>query len=72
MAGKTAYKNKYNLENYDRINVTVNKGEKEKIKERAEALGMSINSYINSLIKEDMEGGKGRKKSDRDMEIYLF
>ena len=72
MAGKTDYKNKYNLENYDRINVTVSKGEKEKIKERAEALGMSINSYINNLIKEDMQNGRGRKKSDRDMEIYLF
>lgn len=72
MAGKTDYKNKYNLENYDRINVTVSKGEKEKIKERAEALGMSINSYINNLIKEDMQSGRGRKKSDRDMEIYLF
>ena len=72
MAGKTAYKNKYNLENYDRINFTVNKGEKEIIKERAEALGMSINAYINSLIKEDLNGGRGKKKSDRDMEIYLF
>ena len=72
MAGKTAYKNKYNLENYDRINVTVNKGEKEIIKERALSLNMSINAYINSLIKDDLNGGRGRKKSERDMEIYLF
>ncbi len=72
MAGKTAYKNKYNLENYDRINVTVNKGEKEIIKERADSLGMSINAYINSLIKEDLNGGQRKKKPDRDMEIYLF
>ncbi|MBE7011510.1 MAG: antitoxin [Ruminococcaceae bacterium] len=71
MAGKTAYKNKYNLENYDRINVTVNKGEKEMIRERATSLNMSINAYINSLIKDDLNGGR-KKKSDRDMEIYLF
>ena len=72
MAGKTAYKNQYNLENYDRINVTVNKGEKEIIKERADSLGMSINAYINSLIKEDLNGGQRQRKSGRDMEIYLF
>lgn len=72
MAGNTAYKNKYNLEKYDRINVTVNKGDKEKIKERADALGVSINAYIRNLIMDDINPvGKGRK-SDRDMEIYLF
>lgn len=72
MAGKTAYKNKYNLENYDRINLTVTKGDKEKIKERADALGVSINAYIKTLIKDDMENSTNRRKSDRDMEIYLF
>lgn len=71
MAGNTAYKNKYNLEKYDRINVTVNKGDKEKIKERADALGISINAYIRNLIMDDINQ-VGRRKSDRDMEIYLF
>ncbi len=71
MAGNTAYKNKYNLEKYDRINVTFNKGDKEKIKERADALGVSINSYIRNLVLSDVNQG-GRKRSDRDMEIYLF
>ncbi len=71
MAGNTAYKNKYNLEKYDRINVTFNKGDKEKIKEKADALGISINAYIRNLIMDDINHGS-RKKSDRDMEIYLF
>ncbi len=71
MAGNTEYKNKYNLEKYDRINVTFNKGDKEKIKERADALGVSINSYIRNLIMDDINHGT-RKKNDRDMEIYLF
>ncbi len=71
MAGNTAYKNKYNLEKYDRINITVNKGDKEKIKERAEALGVSTNTYIKNLIMSDINQGRV-KKSDRDMEIYLF
>ena len=71
MAGSTSYKNKYNLEKYDRINVTVNKGDKEKIKARADELGMSINSYIKELIMNDIDHGP-RKQKGRDMEIYLF
>lgn len=71
MSGNTAYKNKYNLEKYDRINVTVNKGDKEKIKARADALGVSINAYIRELITKDIESGS-RIQKDRDMEIYLF
>lgn len=71
MAGNTAYKNKYNLEKYDRINVTFEKGDKEKIKARADALGVSINSYIRTLIMNDINRVEGRK-ADRDMEIYLF
>lgn len=70
MAGNTAYKNKYNLEKYDRINVTVNKGDKEKIKERADMLGISINAYIRNLITDDIN--HGNRKASRDMEIYLF
>ena len=72
MAGNTTYKNKYNLEKYDRINFTVNKGDKEKIKERADALGMSINSYIRSLIMNDINLVERVRKNDKDMEIYLF
>ena len=72
MAGSTAYKNKYNTEKYDRINFTVNKGDKEKIKERADSLGISINAYIRDLIMNDINQVGRRKKPDRDMEIYLF
>lgn len=72
MAGNTTYKNKYNLEKYDRINFTVNKGDKEKIKERADALGMSINSYIRNLIMNDINLVERVRKNDKDMEIYLF
>lgn len=47
--------NKYNAKAYDRINVNVKKGEREKIKAHAEAQGLSLNGYINKLIAEDME-----------------
>lgn len=43
---------KYNLENYDRIEITVPKGQKEMIKEHAEP--GSVNSYIKGLIYKDM------------------
>lgn len=55
MAGKTEYKRQWNETNLDRLNITVKKGERDKIKAHAESLGMSLNAYINKLIKDDME-----------------
>lgn len=55
---KVEYDNKYQKENYDRIALNVNKGEKEKIKEYAKSKGYNgITEYIKSLIKQDMNGG---------------
>lgn len=51
----TASKQKYNDKAYDRIALTVKKGEKDIIKAYAESKGMSLNGYINKLIKNDME-----------------
>ena len=51
----TRAKRKYNSKMYDRLDITVKAGEKEKIKQRAEKLGKSINAYITDLIYEDME-----------------
>ena len=53
----TASKNKYNEKAYDRVNLTMKKGYKEKVKAHAEAQGLSLNGYINKLIAEDMEQG---------------
>ena len=47
--------NKYNTKTYDRINVNVKKGEREKIKAYAESKGMSLNAYICNLIEKDMK-----------------
>ena len=53
----TKYKNDFNKENYDRLNIQVPKGKKEEIKAHQKTRGYkSINDYINSLIKNDMEG----------------
>lgn len=45
---------KYNEKAYDRIEVKVYKGQKDKIKAHAESKGMSLNAYINDLIEKDM------------------
>ena len=47
--------NKYMSENYDRINLTVPKGQKEIIKAHAEAHSESVNGFINRAIDEAIE-----------------
>jgi uncharacterized protein (DUF1778 family) len=47
--------NKYVKNNYDRINVTMPKGQKEEIKAHAEALGESVNGFINRAISETIQ-----------------
>lgn len=47
--------NKYMAANYDRINLTVQKGKKETIKAHAEAQGESLNAFINRAITKTME-----------------
>ena len=46
---------KYQKKTYDRIELKVKKGEKEKIKARATELGISVNTYMIELIKKDLE-----------------
>lgn len=47
--------NKYVKNNYDRINVTFAKGQKDIIKAHAEAVGMSTNAYIIQAVAQAME-----------------
>ncbi len=47
--------NKYMAANYDRINLTVPKGEKETIQAHAAARGESTNGFIQRAISEAME-----------------
>lgn len=50
------YDNKYIKENYDTIKLLVPKGEKEKIKQKAETKGYkSMSDYIKILIRNDTE-----------------
>lgn len=52
--------NKYVKNNYDRINVTFPKGEKEKIKHHAESNSESVNAFITRAVKETMERDKSK------------
>lgn len=47
--------NKYVKNNYDRINVTFPKGQKEIIKEHAQKHGESVNAFIIRSVNETME-----------------
>ena len=53
-------KNRYNDKAYDRINLTVPKGQKDIIKAHAESQGESVNGFIqraiNTTIENDKEG----------------
>lgn len=55
---RTKANNKWNAKAYDRINLTVPKGQKEEIKAHAESKGESVNSFINRAIKQTIEADK--------------
>lgn len=56
--------NKYILKAYDRINLTVPKGQKEEIQTHAAALGESVNGFIGRAITEAMERDRSEAHDD--------
>lgn len=46
---------KYNAANYERIELRVEKGQKQEIKDHAEANGETLNGFVNRAIKETIE-----------------
>ena len=56
---KAKWQNDYIAKAYDRINLTVAKGEKEKLKDHANLYDNgSVNSFINRAIRETIERDK--------------
>ena len=47
---QTAANKRYNLKAYDRIEITVQKGNREIIAQAAAAAGMSVNAFIKEAI----------------------
>lgn len=60
---QTRATNKYISKSYDRINLTMPKGEKDKLKAHAETMGESMNSFIFRAISEAMERDKEKGRS---------
>ena len=58
-ADATAYQNQFIAQTYDRINLTIPKGEKENVKAHAESRDESVNGFIWRAIKETMSRDKG-------------
>lgn len=64
--------NKYIDNHYDRINLTVKKGHKELIQEAAKLKGVSVNTFINSLIDTELARvGLGFGSSEKDGDTVL-
>jgi hypothetical protein len=55
MAGKTAYKNKWQAENCERISLVVKKGRKQVIKDFATQQNDTLNGFINKAIDEKIQ-----------------
>ena len=55
MAGSTEYKNNWQKDHVDRVNLTMPKGQKEIIKAHAASRGESVNGFINRVIAEAIE-----------------
>ncbi len=53
--------NRYIAKSYDRINLTVPKGKKERIQNYAQSVGESVNGFINRAIDEAL------KEEDSDL-----
>ena len=62
MAGKTDYKNQWQKDNVDRVNLTMPKGKKDIIRAHAEAQGESTTGFINRAIDETMERDNSEKQ----------
>lgn len=46
---------KYNAANYDRIELRIEKGQKQALKEHAESRGETLNGFVNRAIREAVE-----------------
>lgn len=58
----TASKQRYNEKAYDRIALTVKKGEKDRLKAHAEQQGETLNGFINRAIDETIKRDTGSQE----------
>ena len=64
---KIAYNNRFIAQTYDRINLTVPKGDRKNIREHADEFdGGSVNAFIQRAIREAMQRDRMRGKDGGD------
>lgn len=61
-AARIRSNNKWTNANYDRINLAIPKGQKERIKAVAAAQGKSVNSFVAEAIAEKLERDNSAKE----------
>ena len=61
MPDRTDYKNKWQKENVDRVNLIMPKGQKAKIQDYAKSRGESLSGFINRAIAETMDRDQSHK-----------
>mgnify|MGYP002471002992 CR=1 FL=1 len=64
---RTAYKNRYIKEHYDRINLVIPKGEKDRIKKICSEIGASVNEYLYMLVCSDLADGTSRMAAEHTL-----
>lgn len=47
--------NRFNRENYDRVGTMLPKGTKDRIRQKAEAMGLTMNAYIKKVIMDSLD-----------------
>jgi len=60
---QTEWTRAYNEKAYDRISVTIPKGQKQAVEAHAKSKGTSVNGLINDLLRADMGVSDGDWKS---------
>jgi len=57
---KAEWQNKYIAKTYDRVNLTVPKGNKEELQNYVKSRGESLNGFINRAIANQIERDRGK------------
>lgn len=66
-ANTTEYKRAFVENNYDRISVTIPKGQKQAVEAHAKSKGTSVNGLINDLLRADMGVSAGEWKAKPEL-----
>ena len=58
----TNYKREFGEKNYDRLAITIPKGQKQAVEAHASSRGQSVNGLVNTLLRADMGLTEGEWK----------